>query len=68
MSRAVKDTPVLTGKHARQFLADVTSNENIPEPRENYLRAKVTYARIQAATFKATVAAYRLMLLVQKNG
>ena len=47
MSLPIKDTPVLRGKDARKFIADVERNLHDPEAKkrhlESFLRAKKVY-------------------------
>lgn len=45
MATAIRETPVLTGKNARRFLAIIKDNERKKVPRADYERAKKTYKK-----------------------
>lgn len=45
MATKIKETPVLTGEAAREFLKQIKENENKKVPKENYERAKRAWNR-----------------------
>lgn len=46
MARPIKETPVLKGKDARKFEAELKKSESRKVSSENYKRAMATYERI----------------------
>ena len=47
MASAIKETPLLTGKAAERFAAEVRENQDKPVSKESYARAKSAYERIK---------------------
>ena len=46
MAREIKETPVLTGRSAKEFAAKIRAEENRPISKESYARAMNTYQNI----------------------
>lgn len=49
MARAIKETPVLTGKNARRFEKIIKENENKKVKKVDYQRAIKAYANLEIA-------------------
>lgn len=47
MARPIKETPVLEGKDAQRFEAEIKRNESRKVPKEDYLRAVKTFNSIK---------------------
>lgn len=47
MASKAKETPILTGKAADRFAAEVRENQDKPVSKESYARAKSAYERIR---------------------
>lgn len=46
MARRIKDTPILTGRHALKFQKEIKLNESRKVSRESYQRALKAYSAI----------------------
>jgi hypothetical protein len=47
MATAIKETPILRGKHARGFLKKIRENEHKKVSKESYERAKKAYRNFE---------------------
>ena len=52
MARPIKETPILTGKYAREFDRQVKENEGKKVPRADYERAMKNFRRVKISIDK----------------